>query len=509
MPPKYVTTGGGAGSSEEERKSQRLIEKKKLQEKSGKILDPMNTETIEKVEDTTPPEKILDPMNTETIEKVEDTTPPKQVEASTQMEIEINSEVPPNWVSNFKPNFLQNYAYPYPPLPYNIPEFGGTKSEQVDDWLVTLEAIGQQHEWPENIILKQAVSRLYGSALRWYEIHKTTICTWENFKNSINRDFGENDRKEYLISRLNNKMQGEDETSLRFVEEILHLCQQIDAGMDLQEKIDHVTMGLNETLAFALLMKPALSIGELLETCRKYDIFKEKRRLRKNGHNNSQWERKNDYFSNKKNMWNTNDHYNRSRWNTNRNNWNTNIQPTKNTWNLNANRNSWNARDQPPPTSPQHNNNWNTRAQPPPTSPRTWNRNAPRQTNYIPSSQPRRADEMRTKENKPICFICNRPGHVAKYCRQKQIRAIHYEDPIYSPINDQQPHNYYKNRSNHDFDEPHNYYKNRSNQDFDEVQSTTYADICRPTRMLQNQRPTYTTPTSNRYAELEYEHNLN
>ena len=456
-----ATTGGDAGSNQEEtqRKSERLINKKILEDAKKILLDKEATPRI-----------LL----------------PRKVEISTQMDATEIQEVRcienSNGVSrlNYYPN---NYAYP--PLPFNIPEFGGNKSEQVDDWLVSLETIGQQHEWPENVIFKQAVTRLYGSALRWYEIHKTTILTWENFKVAINRDFGENDRTEFLISRLNKKMQG-NETSLRFVEEILHLCQQINVNMSLEEKIDHVIMGLNETLAFAILMKPVSSIGELLETCRKYDLFKEKRKIRKNNQN-MQWENKNYYFNRNSDI--------------NRNNWNTNVQPRTNMWNVNANPkkfvNNWNSRDQH-----NNNNNWMARTRPPPTSPQTWKRNPPphspppRQTNYrdTPHVQPRRADEMRTKDNKPICFSCNRPGHISKYCRQKQIRAINYEDHIDPTINDQQP---------------HNYYKNRSNQDFEEVQSNTYADICRPTSMLQNQRPTCPIPTSNRYAELEYEHNLN
>ncbi|UYV63161.1 hypothetical protein LAZ67_2003322 [Cordylochernes scorpioides] len=28
----------------------------------------------------------------------------------------------------------------------------------------------------------------------------------------------------------------------------------------------------------------------------------------------------------------------------------------------------------------------------------------------------RKTDEFRTRENIPICFYCNRPGHVAKHC---------------------------------------------------------------------------------------------
>ncbi|GBN89725.1 hypothetical protein AVEN_35380-1 [Araneus ventricosus] len=39
---------------------------------------------------------------------------------------------------------------------------------------------------------------------------------------------------------------------------------------------------------------------------------------------------------------------------------------------------------------------------------------------YIPPAQPRKTDIWRTADNSPVCFHCGLPGHVVRYCRQRE-----------------------------------------------------------------------------------------
>ena len=143
----------------------------------------------------------------------------------------------------------QNFTFLYNPPQISIPEFCGSPTENVHEWIETIEEVAKSQNWPDKIILNQACIRLYDSARTWYKLKKHTITTWKSLKEAIIKDFGnEDDAKEKFRNALESRIQKKNEPALRYAEEILHLCHKVDPNMEVSKILDYLNYGINESL---------------------------------------------------------------------------------------------------------------------------------------------------------------------------------------------------------------------------------------------------------------------
>ncbi|UYV63838.1 K02A2.6-like [Cordylochernes scorpioides] len=313
----------------------------------------------------------------------------------------------------------------------DIPKYDGTEDPR--PWIESLEEIGFLYHWAEYIISCYAAMNMIGSAKTWLDLHKISFTSWEHFKSRLIQDFGSDANKEELKMRLN-RMQQWNEPAIRFAEDILVLCNKVDPQMEEENKINWVIGGLKKEYSFALYLNPPKNTNELLRLCKKMDLFEnnyqeriEKSKALYNGprsprsHHQEQWKNAPSFR-----------------------------RPDQNT-------------SKPPgPRSevlPEH---------PKPQAPRS--EVLPEQA-AAPDS-----NRNRTEDGRPICFKCNKPGHVARYCRVKFVRIVE-EDPSVSQD---------KSQENLQMDERKDYTRPR-----------LYADVCNDTQT--------NIPTRNRYSVASIE----
>ncbi|UYV68438.1 hypothetical protein LAZ67_5004313, partial [Cordylochernes scorpioides] len=178
--------------------------------------------------------------------------------------------------------------------------------------------------------------------------------------------------------------------------------------MEEETKIEHVIGGLKKEYSFALYLNPPKTTDDLLVVCKKMDSFEKKYRERveksRNLYNGPRYSRPQQ----------------QSRYvpPTAARNYQTTSRPQAPVSN--------NYKNDSPPTPRQYRNNF-----PQPSTPRR-----PYNPNFVPKPNLQRntynksqeVSKNRTEDGRPICFKCNKPGHVARYCRVKFIRILE-EDP--------------------------------------------------------------------------------
>ncbi|UYV80953.1 K02A2.6-like, partial [Cordylochernes scorpioides] len=287
----------------------------------------------------------------------------------------------------------------------DIPKYDGTEDPR--PWIESLEEIGFLYHWADYIISRYAAMNMTGSAKTWLNLHKASFTSWENIKIRLIQDFSLDANKEELRMKLN-RMQHWNEPAIRFAEDILVLCNKVDPVMEEETKIEHVIGGLKKEYSFALYLNPPKTTDDLLVVCKKMDSFEKKYRERveksRNLYNGPRYSRPQQ----------------QSRYvpPTAARNYQTTSRPQAPVSN--------NYKNDSHPTPRQYRNNF-----PQPSTPRR-----PYNPNFVPKPNLQRntynksqeVSKNRTEDGRPICFKCNKPGHVARYCRVKFIRILE-EDP--------------------------------------------------------------------------------
>ncbi|UYV63268.1 hypothetical protein LAZ67_2003589 [Cordylochernes scorpioides] len=192
-------------------------------------------------------------------------------------------------------------------------------------------------------------------------------------------------------------MQHWNKPAIRFAEDILVLCNKVDPAMEEETKIEHVIGGMKKEYSFALY--PPKTTDELLVVCKKMDYIEKKHRER---------------VVKSRNLYSGPRNYRPQQQSRH-------VPPT-------ATRNYQNT-SKPQAPAPRYYQNkpllqvsaprrsYTSNPEPKPVYPRkTYNKS--------PDS-----NRNRTEDGRPICFKCNKPGHVARYCRVRFVRIVE-EDPI-------------------------------------------------------------------------------
>ncbi|UYV60974.1 hypothetical protein LAZ67_1002957, partial [Cordylochernes scorpioides] len=301
----------------------------------------------------------------------------------------------------------------FDPIPFNpslnIRKYAG--DEDPRQWITSLEEVGFLYRWADYIITRYAAMNLVGPAKTWYEFHKINLATWEIFKTRLIQDFASLENKDEMMLKLN-RMQGWNELAMRFAEDILLQCSKVQPNMEETEKVQFVIGGLKKEYALALYLNPPKTIDELLEACKRIDGFEKEYLERKE---------KNKILMNRI-----------SQKETNHAGWNRRPREFQSYKTENYSR--------PMMGAPRQNQTYF-----PPQETRTFPRSTQRDTyRRTPSGntydRKPRNDRGRTEDGRPICFRCNRPGHVAKYCRIKYVRMVEEVPPsLDSPSDDKKP----------------------------------------------------------------------
>ncbi|UYV77053.1 K02A2.6-like [Cordylochernes scorpioides] len=174
------------------------------------------------------------------------------------------------------------------PPPPSLEVFGGYSDEDPSEWLEEIELLARQQRWPDDVMLAYARSYMDGPAKKWAKLNSPHIFSaWSVFKKALLRDFRRADTAKFkLIIDLQNRIQQPNESTQRYAEDVLNLCNKVNPKMTTDDKLYYMKTGLNKYLSLIMMITPCSTVKDFLELARRIDQhlvdFEQRRSFRQN-----------------------------------------------------------------------------------------------------------------------------------------------------------------------------------------------------------------------------------
>ncbi|UYV64560.1 K02A2.6-like [Cordylochernes scorpioides] len=303
--------------------------------------------------------------------------------------------------------------------PFRNPSiFTGERNQNPEKWLKEFHRVARYNCWDDSMCLANVYFFLQGTAHRWYENVEEKINSWDIFVKMFSQNFGHHvTQKNQLAENLKTRAQWKEETSDSYIQDVLHLCREVDPAMMENEIIAHLTKGISEEIYRSMIILDIATIDEFIKWCRKIEASNKKRvnkrvvfdRLPNVAAIGS---------ADSESMEDLVRRIVREEVHRALNPESTTPEPSSLKEiireEIEKNVAAISKPIQRPPPRQSYPNQTRTFNQVP-------RRQCPTQTPIYNQTPPqRRTDEWRTHDNIPICFNCGRPGHVKRYCRERR-----------------------------------------------------------------------------------------
>ncbi|UYV71739.1 hypothetical protein LAZ67_9000200, partial [Cordylochernes scorpioides] len=311
-------------------------------------------------------------------------------------------------------------------LTRNPTVFSGNGKEDCGKWMKDYERIARSNCWDATMKLANAPFFLEGTAGQWYDNNEEGMDSWDMFKEMFSRTF---DNSGVLLRRAKDNLQSRAQKSTEscesYIQDVLSLCRQVNPDMSQGEKVAHLMKGVVEDVYQVILIKEIDTVEAFVDWCRKVEACKQ-RRIGK-----PRFERLPNVASiEQPNSSSLEDlirrivreeiksalHFK-------------SIVPEVNSLKKiiheEVERNQTPIAEQGPYYREQR-RHFEGPAKPTP----YYQQQSPTRL----TTARRKTDEWRTVDNIPVCFQCGRPGHVARYCRERRGMVDRQPPGRYHPV---------------------------------------------------------------------------
>ncbi|UYV77192.1 K02A2.6-like [Cordylochernes scorpioides] len=156
--------------------------------------------------------------------------------------------------------------------------FSGERGEDSQRWLSDFQRVARYNKWDDSMCLANVIFYLTGTAKCWFENFEEILNSWEEFKIKFCEIFGNKEdtaRKAENILRTRAQTSGENVES--YIQEVLLLCKQSNPRMSEGEKVSHLIKGVAEEVYQALIGKDIGTVDQFVAFCRRFEAFKRMR----------------------------------------------------------------------------------------------------------------------------------------------------------------------------------------------------------------------------------------
>ncbi|XP_077563980.1 uncharacterized protein LOC144179480 [Haemaphysalis longicornis] len=142
--------------------------------------------------------------------------------------------------------------------------FYGDSFEDGEDWLDQFERVANFNGWNEQHKLHNVYYALEESARTWFENHEATLTPWNEFRRRFLATYACTDRREKAESALQARNQRPNENVTMYVEDMARLFRRADPAMSEEKKLRHLMRGVKQDVFAGLVRNPPQSVSAFL-----------------------------------------------------------------------------------------------------------------------------------------------------------------------------------------------------------------------------------------------------
>lgn len=167
---------------------------------------------------------------------------------------------------------------PGAPRQRDPPVFNGTDDHDVEDWLSSYDRVSVHNKWNEADKLSYVPFYLSGVAHLWFRNHEADFATWAAFRTKLQEVFGRPAvRKLRAEQQLRCRAQQKGENFTSYIEDVVDLCRRINPSMAEEEKIKNILKGIEDDAFQMLLAKNPQTVNDLITLCQSYEELRKQR----------------------------------------------------------------------------------------------------------------------------------------------------------------------------------------------------------------------------------------
>ncbi|UYV79019.1 hypothetical protein LAZ67_17000657, partial [Cordylochernes scorpioides] len=151
--------------------------------------------------------------------------------------------------------------------------FSGEPGQSPEKWLKEYHRVARYNCWDSSMCLANVFFFLSGTAKVWFENVEEQITSWELFETMLSQVFGHYaSEKDQLLEKLKARAQGKGESSEAYIQDVLYLCRQINPNIFI-----HLVKGVSEEIYRAIVTFEIATTEEFIRWCRKIELSQKKR----------------------------------------------------------------------------------------------------------------------------------------------------------------------------------------------------------------------------------------
>ncbi|CAN7943013.1 unnamed protein product, partial [Ixodes hexagonus] len=155
--------------------------------------------------------------------------------------------------------------------------FSGVGDEDVEEWVDFYARVSLHNKRDDPTKLANVVFYLSDVAKTWFLNHEAEMTSWQACSR-VHEVFGRpEDRKAAARRRLNIRTQLPTEGYTSYIEDILTLCRKVSADMPEADRVRHVLKGITEEAVHLFVLQPPADVNSIRTLCQSLEAARRQR----------------------------------------------------------------------------------------------------------------------------------------------------------------------------------------------------------------------------------------